>query len=42
MGSGTAAVIARRLGRKFVGIEISEEYCETATIRYIKELGGVG
>ncbi len=33
MGSGTTAVVARELGRDFVGIEISEEYCELANKR---------
>ncbi|MEW5851986.1 MAG: site-specific DNA-methyltransferase [Myxococcota bacterium] len=27
LGSGTASVVARKLGRHFVGIEIDEEYC---------------
>jgi site-specific DNA-methyltransferase (adenine-specific) len=29
-GSGTTAVVAQRLGRKYVGIEINSEYCEMA------------
>lgn len=33
MGSGTTAVAAMRLGREFVGIEISSEYCEMANKR---------
>jgi DNA modification methylase len=40
LGSGTTAVVAKRFGRKCIGIEISEEYCELATIRYIRSLGG--
>jgi site-specific DNA-methyltransferase (adenine-specific) len=27
LGSGTSSVVAKKLGRKFVGIEINEEYC---------------
>lgn len=27
LGSGTTAVVARKLGRKFFGIEINEQYC---------------
>ena len=33
IGSGTTALVARRLGRKCVGIEISEESCQIAARR---------
>jgi site-specific DNA-methyltransferase (adenine-specific) len=33
LGSGTSAVVARKLGRKFIGIEINEEYCYYAAKR---------
>jgi DNA modification methylase len=33
VGSGTTAVAARQLGRRFVGIDISEQYCQLARER---------
>lgn len=33
VGSGTTAVVAQELGRKFIGIDISPEYCEMAQAR---------
>lgn len=33
LGSGTTAKMAQQLGRRFVGIEISEEYCRLAVDR---------
>lgn len=33
LGSGTTAVVAKKLGRKFIGIEISEDYCKIAKDR---------
>ena len=37
IGSGTTAVACERLNRRWIGIEISEEYCETAKNRIKKE-----
>jgi len=36
LGSGTTAVVARRLGRRFIGIEIKPEYVEMAIRRLNK------
>lgn len=33
MGSGTTALVARRLGRKAIGVELNEQYAELATRR---------
>jgi len=39
MGSGTVALVAERLNRRWIGIELSEKYCEITRKRLIKELG---
>lgn len=33
LGSGTTAVVARRLGRRFIGIDVNADYCEMARRR---------
>lgn len=38
VGSGTTAVVAKRMGRHYIGIEISNEYCEIAEDRIRKTL----
>jgi site-specific DNA-methyltransferase (adenine-specific) len=37
MGSGTTGVVAKRLNRNFIGIEINKEYFQIAKDRITKE-----
>jgi DNA modification methylase len=39
IGSGTTAVAAEQLNRRWIGIEISEKYCEVAKQRILRESG---
>ncbi len=40
-GSGTTCVAAKRLGRNYIGIDISEEYCQIARDRLAAESQGL-
>ena len=37
LGSGTTAVACERLNRRWIGIEINEEFCKIAKERIMKE-----
>ena len=39
-GAGTTSLVAWKLGRRFIGIDISEDYCNCA-LRRINEYGGI-
>ncbi|MDD1666026.1 MAG: site-specific DNA-methyltransferase, partial [Methanomicrobiales archaeon] len=36
-GAGTTTRVARALGRRFIGIDVSREYCETALARTLSQ-----
>ena len=38
IGSGTTAVVAQRLGRKYLGIDSNPEYCEMAQSRLMQDI----
>jgi len=38
-GAGTTLVVAEKMGRRWIGIEINPEYCELIKRRFKKELG---
>jgi len=39
MGAGTTAVVARKLGRNYIGMELNQEYINIAEQRIVDELG---
>ena len=41
MGSGTTAIAAKNLGRQFIGIDISPEYCEMAKARLANPVSAI-
>jgi len=36
-GSGTTGVVALKNGRRFIGIDLNEDYCELAKVKIIKD-----
>jgi DNA modification methylase len=38
MGSGTTALVAKKLGRNYIGIELSQEYIKIAEKRLSQEM----
>jgi len=38
-GSGTTAIVARRLKRNYIGIELSPDYCQASLVRLEKNGG---
>ena len=41
MGSGTTAIAAAKLGRRYLGFEISKDYCDLANERINREVGNL-
>jgi len=39
MGSGTTAIVARKLNRKYVGFELNPKYMKIANAKMKRELG---
>jgi DNA modification methylase len=39
MGSGTTAIVSRKLNRNYIGFEINKDYVRLAENRMKKELG---
>jgi len=42
MGSGTTAVVAKKLGKNYVGFELNPEYIKIAERKLKRELGELG
>jgi len=38
IGSGTTALVARKLGRQFIGIDLNPQYVQIAKRRLLKEV----